>query len=100
MAITRSSFRLAAEHLEHMAESSSFRTPWVVLSFTSTSLAMVLSFVLNDAVRLSRRSALSADGAAWFAPPVVAGVAKILAAAISAKRAADLDEKQEEADAR
>ena len=44
--------------------------------------------------------ALSADGAAWFAPPVVAGVAKILAAAISAKRAADLDEKQEEADAR
>mmetsp|Transcript_57498 Transcript_57498/g.168859 ORF Transcript_57498/g.168859 Transcript_57498/m.168859 type:complete len:498 (-) Transcript_57498:646-2139(-) len=61
--ITLSSFRSAAEHLDRMAESSSFRTPWAVLSFTSTSLAVVLSFVLHDAISLSRRSTLSADGA-------------------------------------
>ena len=43
--------------------------------------------------------ALSADGAAWFAPPIAAAVAKLAAAAAAAARAADLDEKEEEASA-
>mmetsp|Transcript_63794 Transcript_63794/g.167048 ORF Transcript_63794/g.167048 Transcript_63794/m.167048 type:complete len:695 (-) Transcript_63794:322-2406(-) len=63
VAITLSSFLSAAEHLARMAESSSFRTPWAVLSLTSTSLAVVLSLVLHETMRLSRRSTLSADGA-------------------------------------
>ena len=43
--------------------------------------------------------ALSADGAAWFAPPLAAAVVKLAAAAAAAARAADLDEKEEEASA-
>ena len=42
--------------------------------------------------------ALSADGAAWFAPPLAAAVVKLAAAAAAAARA-DLDEKEEEASA-
>mmetsp|Transcript_12353 Transcript_12353/g.33869 ORF Transcript_12353/g.33869 Transcript_12353/m.33869 type:complete len:213 (+) Transcript_12353:3011-3649(+) len=60
--MTSPSFFSAAEMRVRMPASSSFRNPWALLSFTSTSLAVAESLVLAEVVALSKRSTASAEG--------------------------------------